>query len=141
MLGLAGFRGPVRTVERFLAAIEANDLIALGGLIGPRMRLIDSAGDVIEGRRHALESLRRFARLAPDFRIEVADMSARGDEVLIRGKSVCADPRLTGETLWRAVADGRHIHEWQGFSADGTPQLARILMPELLEERATVRSP
>lgn len=139
MLGLAGRGGPVRTVERFLAARAAKDVFAAAQLMAEDVRFIDSAGEVIAGRANVIESFRRFARLAPDYRIEVSDISSRGNEVLIRGRSVCADARLTGETLWRAAADGRHLREWQGYSPDGTPQLTRILMPELMGEGAAAR--
>lgn len=123
--------GPQRIVERFCAASNANDLETVARLLAPGFRMIDSAGEAIEGRANAVTALGRFFSLAPDFHIDIADISARGRQVFIRGRAVCSDERFAGEKLWRAVADDRRIHEWQSFSRGGTPHLTRILMPEI----------
>jgi hypothetical protein len=65
--------------------------------------------------------------------------------VLIRGHTTCSDERLTGDVLWRVIADDRRIHEWQSYSVGGTPNLTRILMPELgnrppIESAATAQA-
>lgn len=132
--------GPLRTVERFCAASNANDIVAATDLMAAGFRVIDSTGEAIVGRANVTKAMRRFFKLAPDYRIEVTSMSSRGNEVFVRGRALCSDERLRGEMLWRAVADGRRMHEWQSYSPEGGPHLTRILMPELRPERTRARA-
>ena len=123
--------GPVRTVERYLEASNANDLDAMAEFMAADFRVIDSTGESVEGRENVLLAMRRFIRLAPDYRIEDLQLSSRGEHVFIKGHTRCSDQRLVGDTLWRALADERQMYEWQSFSRDYAPHLSRILMPEL----------
>ena len=123
--------GPTRTVERYLAACNANDVAAMAELMAAHFRVIDSTGEAIEGRDNVLLAMRRFVRLAPDYRIEIQQLSARDDHVFVQGRATCSDERLAGDTLWRGIADDQRMYQWQSFSRDCTPHLARILMPEL----------
>jgi ketosteroid isomerase-like protein len=124
--------GPVRTVRRYCAACNAKDLAAMARLMAEDFCIIDSTGEAVEGRANAVEAMRRFILLAPDFHIEMTSVSSHEDQVFMRGQATCSDERLAGDVLWRAVADNHQIHEWQSYSPEsGGPHLTRILMPEL----------
>ena len=124
--------GPVRTVRRYCSACNAKNLEAMAGMMAEDFRVIDSTGEAVDGRTNALEAMRRFMRLAPDFHIEMTSISSHRNQVFMRGRATCSDHRLAGDVLWRAVADDRQIHEWQSYSPESSgPHLMRILMPEL----------
>lgn len=122
---------PVRLVRRFCEATNARDRGAMAGMMADDFRLIDNVGDVIAGQDKALAAFRQLTEIAPDLRIEVTQISARGRNVYLRGMAFCSDPRFRGTTLWRATADARRIYEWQGFSARFGPPLVRILAAHL----------
>jgi ketosteroid isomerase-like protein len=99
----------------FHAAINARDLEALSALMTPEHRFIDAAGAVVEGKDACRKAWRGFFDAFPDYRNEVTDLSARGSVIAMAGASRCSDSRLEGPALWRAVAEGGRLSEWQVF--------------------------
>lgn len=82
----------------------------------------------MQGRETCLEGLEKLFDMEPTYRIHVDSMGRAGDNVLINGHTTASDPRFLGTTLWRAKADGRHMHEWQSYSARLETRVCRLLV-------------
>lgn len=128
--------GPMRTVRLYCEASNANDLAAMTRLMDENFRVVDSTGEMVEGRDNVLEAMRRFVALAPDFHIEITDMFSRGEQVFMRGRASCSQEGLTGDVMWRAEADSRRILRWESFAPEQPARLTRILMPGLSVDAA-----
>lgn len=105
-----------------------RDLSALRGLVGEKCRIIDARGGWMEGRETCLEALAKLFDLEPSYKIHVTSMGRAGKNVLINGHTTASDPRFLGTTLWRALNDGKHMHEWQGYSARPGAPVCRLLV-------------
>jgi len=57
--------GPLRTVERYCAASNANDIAAISDLMAEDFRVIDSSCELILGREKVLQAMRRLIAVAP----------------------------------------------------------------------------
>jgi ketosteroid isomerase-like protein len=121
-------RDPARVARHFVEGINARDLQAIAELVGDRCKIIDARGDWMEGRETCLEGMERLFAIDPDYRIHVETIGRSGDNVLITGHATASDPRFATTTLWRALADGQHLHEWQSYSHSRGPSVARLLV-------------
>ena len=120
----------IRVVSDYIAAINARDLKAVERIVGPECKLIDSKGGWIEGHADCVEASRRFFALAIDYRLEPESVTARGGDVLVRGKMRASDPILAHDCLWRARSNGSQLTEWQSFARGTALPVAQLLMPE-----------
>jgi len=119
---------PLKVPRRFVDCVNARDLKSLRALVGEQCRIIDARGEWMEGRDTCLEALERLFDIEPAYKIHVRSMGRAGDDVLISGSTTASDPRFAGATLWRARADGRHMHEWQRYSARPGALTCRLLV-------------
>lgn len=116
-MGIWHTTNPITVVRAYVQALDARDDRALEALIADEFELVDSVGNVIAGKEACLTVLRRLSALAPDYRIEPASMSRRGQVVLVSGKASSADPRLCRDSQWRARVEGGRLLSWEAFAA------------------------
>lgn len=113
----------------FVRAINKQDLKALGALMAPSHRFIDSRGNRVEGPTHVCEGWRHYFHLAHDYTIEVQETFSKGPVVVLTGVargSYTLDGKLEHEERWcipaafRAFIEDGKIVEWRVF-ADHEP--------------------
>jgi ketosteroid isomerase-like protein len=98
---------------RFNDAITAQSVEALALLMSDDHRFVDSAGATVEGKAACLDAWRGFFDAFPDYRNELEDVASQGDAVVLRGRSICSDPRLDGPALWSARMEHGLLTEWR----------------------------
>lgn len=99
-------------------------------MLGENCRLIDSAGNWIQGRENALAAIRAFNDLDTGFKLEYDNIVVRGREVLVRGRVHTTEPNLLSDTLWRIEVANGEIVRWQSFGSGRSVPLAKVLLPE-----------
>ncbi|HSR41616.1 MAG TPA: nuclear transport factor 2 family protein, partial [Longimicrobiales bacterium] len=77
--------GAVEVARRFVSAINAHDVEALGALMTADHVFVDSVGDEVRGRDAMCRIWERYYRLFPDYRLEVEDVLSRADVVGLFG--------------------------------------------------------
>jgi len=128
------------TAERFVAAVNAHDLEALGSLMTEDFAYIDSWREGIVGRDKVLAAVGVLFATDPGFGIEVERKSYRDPYVLMSGRITSVQFADKRRAVWRALCDGDRLAEWQSWAEGGPPPMSRILAPEAvrdLSERAT----
>lgn len=120
----------IRIVRDYIVALNARDLSAMTRIYAADCRLIDSRGGWVRGYDLCLEASRRFFELPLDYELEVAGMTARLPEILVRGTMRSNDPVLANDSLWRARTDGTRLTEWASFARGKAFPVAKVLMPE-----------
>ena len=104
------------TAIAFNDAINARDVGRLTPLMTEGHRFIDSAGEVVAGRRACAEAWRGFFSAFPDYRNVFRSVGSTGAGVVeIVGHSECSVATLAGPARWRAVVVDGLIDEWQVF--------------------------
>jgi len=126
---------PDRIVWRLVDAILAHDPDAIAGVLTERHRLIDSTGQVVEGRTEAREAWAGYFRVVPDYRIEILETFPRGNRVALvgrasgsytpEGRPPAPEDRWSVPAAWLVVLDGGLVREWRIF-ADNGPLRARF---------------
>jgi uncharacterized protein (TIGR02246 family) len=107
-------------VRSFNDAINDRDLNRLAARLTDDHRFIDSAGQVVSGREAVTKAWAGFFAAFPDYRNVFDAIEARGDLVLVAGRSICSFPDLHGPALWSARVVGSRIAEWRVH--DDTPE-------------------
>lgn len=114
--GLEDQLGAMNLAEAFHRAINTRDIARLRGLMADDHRFIDSLGNLICGGDAAADAWQAFFAMFPDYRNEVSVWVERDDEVIMLGRSECADERLSGPAYWRALSRNRKLAEWQVYA-------------------------
>ena len=117
----------LQIARRYIEAANANDLKAVGDMIPEDFAFVDNAGTPLVGKQQNLAAIARLHRIAPGFRIEIAKMSVRGSNVLVKGRSTSEEPRLNTDTQWRLTIEGGKVVEVQSFGPEILPSLSRML--------------
>jgi ketosteroid isomerase-like protein len=120
----------MRIARQFVDAVNAHDLEAIGAIVDEGCKIIDARGGWMEGRETCVKGLERFFALDPDYRIHVESIGRTGDNALIAGHVTARDPQFATTRLWRALADGRHLREWQSYSDELGPSVSHLLAGE-----------
>lgn len=108
------------TVRAFNDAITRADIERLSGLIAPKHRFIDPAGQIVEGREAVVAAWRGFFRAFPGYRNVFEEFRVSGSDAVMRGYSISNDSRLDGPALWRAEVVDRHLTLWAVY--EDTPE-------------------
>lgn len=123
--------------RRFVSAINAHDVEALGALMTADHVFVDSVGDEVRGRDAMCRLWERYYRLFPDYRLEVEDVLSHADVVGVfgtasgtlasEGAEEPLDPENRWEVpaAWKAVVREGRVSVWRVF-ADVDP-VRRIL--------------
>lgn len=130
------------TAERFIAAVNAHDLDALGQLMTDDFAYIDSWREGIVGRDNVLAAVGVLFASDPEFGIEVERKSYRDPHVLMSGRIASTQFGDKRRAVWRARCDGDRLVEWQSWAEGGPPPMSRTLAPQAvrdLSERADER--
>jgi ketosteroid isomerase-like protein len=120
-----GATDPTSVAAAFNDNINRRDLEGLAALMTDDHRFIDTAGEVVSGKRDCLDAWRGCFESFPDYRNVFTSLAARGDLVTIVGHSVCAEPALAGPALWRATTRDGMVAEWRVYP--DTPDMRAML--------------
>jgi ketosteroid isomerase-like protein len=102
----------------FNDAINARNLVALGALMTPDHRFVDSEGHTVDGVDACLDAWRGFFDAFPDYCNVFERLASVGDGVVeVEGYSVCSEPALDGPARWRAVVRDGLVAEWRVLAA------------------------
>lgn len=119
---------PEDLARRFNERINAHDLGGLAALMTSDHVFIDSAGGRIEGRERACEAWRKLFAAFPDYQNHFDTVTARGDRVLITGRSTCSHAELNGRALWSAIVRGVRVAEWRVYEDTPEQRAALVLV-------------
>lgn len=106
----------------FVEAINSGDASRLSGLMTEDHVFIDSDGSENAGRERMRAGWGDYFAMVPDYRIEVKDVLARDDTVLICGFAegtfvrngiVKKESHWRVPAAWRAVVSGQAVAVWQ----------------------------
>jgi ketosteroid isomerase-like protein len=123
----AGGKGGLAALEAvsdFIACINGHDVAGLVELMTDDHLFIDSLGTAIRGREAMRGAWAGYFRWFPDYRVELEQMVARGDLVLLCGIAhatygASAAPRpddhWSAPAAWRAMVREGRIAEWQVY--------------------------
>ena len=120
-------RAPVRTVQAYVAAMNARDLDTMTTFMGENMLLVDSAGQELEGRPAAQAVFSRLFSEAKTFELRIDRYSYSRGQVLMSGHLESDHPAISNSTHFRARADESFVHEWQSYASHPVQSLARIM--------------
>lgn len=105
----------ISAVSQFNACINNQDLIGLADLMSEDHVFIDSSDEVHEGKQIMVTGWAQFFEQYPDYQNHFEHIEARGDVVIIAGRSTCSFEPLDGPALWTAkVRDGLLV-EWRVY--------------------------
>jgi ketosteroid isomerase-like protein len=105
----------IAIVARFNQCVSARDIEGLSALMTDDHVFIDSANNVVRGKEAVVAAWMDFFRTFPDYRNIFDGFTVEDPAVIASGRSVCADDRLNGPALWRAVVSGQRISEWRVY--------------------------
>jgi ketosteroid isomerase-like protein len=109
--------------QAFVAAINAEDVAALGELMTSDHTFIDALGRSFSGAETMLAGWRHFFDAFPDYRITIARAFSDGNEAALFGEAE-GKWRVDGRVLdgswrvpaaWLAVVQTGKIREWRVF--------------------------
>jgi len=106
---------PQQIVRDFNEAINARDLDRLTSMLTDDHRFVDSAGQIVSGREAVTAAWSGFFTSCPDYRNEFDTVEARGDGVVVAGRSICSYPDLHDPGLWTARVSGDRVAEWRVY--------------------------
>jgi uncharacterized protein (TIGR02246 family) len=101
---------PREIVEAFVEAINSGDAEKLGDLMTEDHVFIDADGSRHPGRGEMIAGWNKYYAMVPDFHIEVAEIYARGNRVMLAGTAegtFSLDGELRPENHWRVAAAWR----------------------------------
>ena len=110
---------PAAVVSRFNDCINRRDPDGLSDVMSDDHTFVDTAGTRIAGRTDCISAWRDFFAAFPDYRNLFATVSTRTDPatgtdvVTVVGRSVCAEPALSGPALWTAAVRHGRVAEWR----------------------------
>lgn len=112
----------IDTVNKFVDAINAHDVGAIGELMGDEHTFIDSGGGVYTDVEQMIKGWPGYYEMFPDYKIEISETFISGDTVILWGKAsgtYSSDGTLRPENhweipaAWKAVVKGDKIKLWQ----------------------------
>ena len=122
----------VRTIERYIAALNAHDMVELAQMIDEDACFVDSCGDAVDGRDVICALMDQFFKLEPGFKLNATEISEFRGDVLIRGSVEARDPQLANDSLWRARVEQNKVTFWQSYADGPSLAITRTLAPEMV---------
>ena len=123
---------PAQVVSRFVAAVNAHDVVAIRALMTNDHRFVDAAGEVHAGPALVDEGWPQFLAAFPDYRIDVEDTVEDGTTIALFGRASgtfsgpAPTPPATASfafpAAWKAVVRAARLSEWRVY-ADVEPML------------------
>ena len=126
-----------KIAEKFIAAINRQDVTAIYELMTEDHCFIDSEEQIFDGRERMKVGWADYFKIVPDYRIEVSETFISGDTVVFLGRgfgTYTSDGNLKPENhwqtpaAWKAVITGEKVRLWQVF-ADNEP-IRKIMRTE-----------
>lgn len=103
-----GSKGAIDLVKVFHRCIKSQDRDGLAALMTEDHELIDGSEELHTGKDTMITGWKQFFETYPDYQNQIDHIEARGDLVLVVGRSTCSDASHDGPALWTArVAEGR----------------------------------
>ncbi len=112
----------VDAVNKFVEAINAHDVGAIGELMGDEHTFIDSGGGVYTDVEQMIKGWPGYYAMFPDYKIEISETFISGDTVILWGKAsgtYSSDGTLKLENhweipaAWKAIVKDDKIKLWQ----------------------------
>jgi ketosteroid isomerase-like protein len=100
-------------VTAFNDCINRRDLDGLAAMMTDDHTFIDSAGGRVAGKEACLRAWSGFFAAFPDYQNHFERVTMHGGDVVVAGRSTCADPRLDGPALWSARVEGEEVAVWR----------------------------
>ena len=75
----------------------------------------DTAGSSVAGKEAVSAAWKSFFAAFPDYRNEFTKYRTDLDVVVVVGRSICSEPRLSGPANWRAQVRGDKIAKWRVY--------------------------
>ena len=112
------------TVNKFVDAINAHDVEAIGELMGDEHTFIDSGGGVYTDVEQMIKGWPGYYAMFPDYKIEISETFVSGDTVALLGKAMGTysfDGTLRPENHWEIPA------AWKAIVKDGKIKLWQVI--------------
>jgi ketosteroid isomerase-like protein len=118
---------PVATARAFVEGINRHDASGLAALMTEDHRFVDATDQVFSGRDAMRKGWESYFGWFPDYRIEIVDSFAAGDDrVAFVGYASASfqgrQPAWRVPAAWRAVIRDRLVAEWRVY-CDVEPML------------------
>ena len=126
-MALFGKHDRRKLAQRYIAALNAQDLDAIRAAVADDITALDATGASLSGKDAYMEACERFFALDDQFRFEVTEYTPRGDVVLLRGHTRSRHPQLCTDELWHLRFDGDLLCEWQSFAHSNPVPLIKLL--------------
>lgn len=120
--------------SRFVAAVNAHDVEALGSLITDDFAYIDSWREGVVGRDKVLAAVRVLFANDPQFGIAVERSSYRDPHVLMSGTVSSVQFGDNRRAVWRARCEGDRLAEWQSWAEGRPPPMTRTIAPDAVRD-------
>jgi len=113
---------PLETFEKFVAAINLQDVEALTSLMTPDHLFVDALGNRAQGKETMRTGWRGYFTMCPDYAIQVTEVLTGPDTVLATGEAGGTIDHTPWKTpaAWQAKIRNDQIAEWRVF-ADNKP--------------------
>lgn len=119
---------PVSVVQRFIEAVNAHDVDAIGACIADDHVMIDAHGEEVRGRAAVLQAWKLYFNIFADYHIEIDEMYGSATSVAVFGHASASLSNGKGEksawrlpSAWKAhVIDGL-IAEWHIYADTKEP--------------------
>lgn len=116
-----------KIVRRYVAFLNARNVIGLSSLLHPDCCLIDSYGERIEGRDAVMQATNRFFELEPNFYLRIDTLVVHERDIMLRGQAIATRPEFSADAMWRASVESGLIMCWQSFGPNASARLAKML--------------
>lgn len=100
---------------RFNDQINNQDLDKLTELMSEDHRSVDMGGKVVEGREEMSKGWAQFFEWFPDYRNIFSCVEARGNLVIMIGRSECSYEPLHGPAVWTTKIGEGFVTEWRVY--------------------------
>jgi ketosteroid isomerase-like protein len=120
---------PEAAAKAFIRAINRQDVDALGALMSPSHRFVDSLGNLVEGQDALRKGWTAYFAMVPDYTLAIEETYALGPVVVMLGiaqGTYSKDEQLPPQNRWqtpiavRAHIDEGKVAEWRVY-ADNDP--------------------
>jgi ketosteroid isomerase-like protein len=120
---------PEAVAHAFLRAINRQQVDALVALMSPSHRLVDSLGNVVEGREKLREGWAAYFRAVPDYAVAIEEtypseravvMLGVAQGTFTRGGALHPENRWQTPVAVRALVEDGLVTEWRVY-ADNEP--------------------
>ncbi len=106
---------PIDIATQFNLAINKQNAAKLSRLMDKRHTFIDSAGNVVEGKKQVLALWQEFFDLYPDYENVFEHAYDGGHYVVALGHSICSHVGLEGPAIWYIKLHNGRVLEWRMF--------------------------